>query len=683
MVLADNIQTIKGIGEKKAKLFEKMGVKTVEDLLFYFPFRYEDRKTYRSLEQISEEGSFFSSGIVVAVQTNRIKPKMTVTKLIVRSLTKEAVLTIFNNPYIEKRYPIGTNIQFYGTCQKTRGRIQFSSPEIEEYGKNSLMSRIYPIYPLVKGIGNQDVIKAVAYALEELNDIMDYLPKRLLEGRKLAPLDFALRNIHFAKDISALKSARYRMIYEEFFMLQLNLHNIRGSRSHLKAFPLFEKKQMQEWISSLPFELTDAQKRVLCDLEQDMQKDTPMQRLIQGDVGSGKTIIAWYGCYLAYLNGYQSVMMAPTEVLAKQHYEGAKKIFADTQMKITFLSGSVSKKKKEEIYQAIEEGEYHLVIGTHALLQDGVCFKKLALAITDEQHRFGVKQRNRLSNVYEISPHILVMTATPIPRTLTLVLQGDLDVSIIDELPKGRKRIVTKTMEYRKKNMAYQHCLQELAKGRQVYIVCPLVSESEALDLKSAEELYESLKTGMLKDYSIGLLHGKMKASEKTEIMRRYEQREIDVLVSTTVIEVGINVPNATVMIIEDAQRFGLSQLHQLRGRVGRGSEQSYCFLLYKGYDEILLQRMQVMSSTEDGFLIAEKDLEIRGPGEVLGLRQHGLPELKLADFTKHQKVMFSAKKDVEDILNEKIKLDKIERLILDNKIEETMERKMRDLAMN
>ncbi len=309
--------------------------------------------------------------------------------------------------------------------------------------------------------------------------------------------------------------------------------------------------------------------------------------------------------------------------------------------------------------------------------------KKLALAITDEQHRFGVKQRNRLSNVYEISPHILVMTATPIPRTLTLVLQGDLDVSIIDELPKGRKRIVTKTMEYRKKNMAYQHCLQELAKGRQVYIVCPLVSESEALDLKSAEELYESLKTGMLKDYSIGLLHGKMKASEKTEIMRRYEQREIDVLVSTTVIEVGINVPNATVMIIEDAQRFGLSQLHQLRGRVGRGSEQSYCFLLYKGYDEILLQRMQVMSSTEDGFLIAEKDLEIRGPGEVLGLRQHGLPELKLADFTKHQKVMFSAKKDVEDILNEKIKLDKIERLILDNKIEETMERKMRDLAMN
>ena len=684
MKKTDGVESIKGIGSKKATLLKQLGIETIEDFLLYFPFRYEDRASHVLLDEIRREDKVFSSGRIVSFQTSRPKPKMTITKITVCSeLGKEGVITIFNNPYLHKQYSVGDCIQFYGMCQIKGRKILFSSPEIEPFGKNVLMNYIYPIYPLVKGLSNHDMVNAMRTILQSLGELEEVFPESLLQKRSLAPFDFAVRNIHFPHSVSALKSARYRLIYQEFFMLQMHLLNLRNKDETARSFVLKELEQAKSFFDKIPFELTNAQKRVLQEMTEDLKQEKPMQRLVQGDVGSGKTVLAWYATYLTFLNGYQTVLMAPTEVLAKQHYEGAKKLFEGSGVRIAFLSGSISKKKKEEIYQGISDGDYDLVIGTHAVIQEGVHFSKLALAITDEQHRFGVKQRGKLSKQYEISPHILVMTATPIPRTLTLVLQGDLDISIIDELPKGRKQIETYAIEQKKAHVVYGQCIGELQKGRQLYIVCPLVKESEVLDLKSAEELYESLKTGVFSVFRVGLLHGKMKSSEKTEMMRKYQEHEIDVLVSTTVIEVGINVPNATVMIIEDAQRFGLSQLHQLRGRVGRGSDQSYCYLIYRGYDQVVLKRMQVMTSTNDGFVIAEKDLEIRGPGEVLGVKQHGIPELKLADFTKHQKVMFASKEDIQELTDKRLVCSEQERKTLGDRVEETFQKKMEHLVMN
>lgn len=684
MVLSDNIREIKGIGEKKAGLFAKLGIETVEDLICHYPFRYEDRKTYRELDEICESEKIMSSGIILSITETSPKPRMSLTKIKVGSELRQATLTFYNQPYLRRTFRVGERVQFYGPCQCNGRKLEFSSPLIEHYGKDKQMNRIYPIYSVVSGLTNNDVVKAMATALEEVNDIMDFFPEKLLVMRKLAPLDFALRNIHFPKEVSEVKAARYRLIYEEFFLLQMNLLSIRKHRNDSSAYKMSDKGgELEDFKDHLPFSLTSAQEKVAKEILGDMGKDIPMQRLIQGDVGSGKTVLAWLCCYFSFLNSCQSVLMVPTEVLAKQHYEGALKLLGHTGMKIGCLTGSVSKKQKQEMYSLIEEGNIDLVIGTHALIREGIRFHKLALAITDEQHRFGVKQRNKLTAHYDVEPHILVMTATPIPRTLTLVLQGDLDVSVIDELPKGRKPIITKVMENKKRNLAYNLCLGELQKGRQVYIVCPLVSESEALDLRSAEELYEELKNTLLKDYRVELLHGKMKPDQKNEIMGRYEKGETQVLVSTTVIEVGINVPNASCMIIENAERFGLSQLHQLRGRVGRGVEQSYCCLIYKGYNDVLMERMKVMAETNDGFVIAEKDLELRGPGEVLGLKQHGIPELKLADFFKHRSVLLQSKQDVEEILEGRFDLSEMERSILQKKTEEVMEKKMREVAMN
>lgn len=684
MVLSDEIRVIKGIGEKKAKLFAKLGIETVEDLVRYYPFRYEDRKTYTKLEEIFESKKVFSSGIVLSISETSPKPKMSLTKIRVGSELRQATLTFYNQPYLGRTYRVGEHIQFYGTCQCSEKRLEFSSPIVEAYGKDRFTNGIYPVYSVIQGLTNNEIVKAVSTALEEINDVMDFFPSYLLEKRKLAPLDFAIRNIHFPKHISELKAARYRLIYEEFFLLQMSLLSLRKHRESASAYRMrFPEDELERFQQNLPFSLTAAQQRVFRELADDMAREVPMQRLVQGDVGSGKTILAWLCCYLCFLNGFQTVLMAPTEVLAKQHYEGALKLFENTGLKAAFLTGSVSRKQKKEIYSDIEEGRVDLVIGTHAVIQEEVRFHKLGLAITDEQHRFGVKQRNRLAGSYDIGPHILVMTATPIPRTLTLVVQGDLDVSVIDELPKGRKPIVTKVMENKKRSVAYQLCLEELKKGRQAYIVCPLILESEALDLRSAQELYESLKNGIFRDYRVGLLHGKMKPAEKDEIMKEYQSGKTQVLVSTTVIEVGINVPNASCMIIENAERFGLSQLHQLRGRVGRGAEQSYCSLIYKGYNEVLLERMKVMSQTNDGFVIAEKDLELRGPGEVLGLKQHGLAELKLADFFKHQKVLLQSKRDVEEVLEERSDISLVEREILEKKMQEIVDKKMREVAMN
>lgn len=678
----DPVRYIKGIGEKKAKRLAKLRIQTIADLLFHLPARYEDRSLIKTLDRIANDERVCSYGTIVNFEKSMPKRNMLIIKIVVKQGSNAAYLTTFNNEYIMDKFSVGDKIAFYGKAKRVFHRLEFHSPEIEKQGENKLTGVIFPIYPLTAGLTNHEMQKAIADALEKIDlNALESIPSSIREKRQLAPMDFALRNIHFPKDLEDLKMARYRFVYEDFFLLQMYILMMKQLGQRQKAFALQHCDLLETFVRGLSFELTAAQQKVLADIDRDLDKEYPMQRLVQGDVGSGKTIIAFYAAYSAFLNGYQSTIMVPTEILAKQHYQSATALFAHTPLRIRLLIGSMTKKEKEKVYREIAAHGCDLVIGTHALIQEKVVFPKLALAVTDEQHRFGVRQRSALYAGYEITPHILVLTATPIPRTLSLILQGDLDVSVINELPKGRIPIETLVIEQKIRHKAYERCVEELQKGRQAYIVCPLVEESEEMDLRSAQELYVDLKNGYLKGYRIGLIHGKLKASEKNEIMAAFEEKRLDALVSTTVIEVGINVPNATVMIVEEAQRFGLSQLHQLRGRVGRGTERSFCVLVYKGGAEILQQRMQIMSETSDGFVIAEKDLELRGPGEMFGLRQHGLPEFKIADLAKHLHIMELAQKDALDLI-ESESLQK-EHRGLTEKINKKFEREIQEIALN
>lgn len=679
----DSIRFLKGIGEKKEKRYEKLNIRTLEDLIFHFPVRYEDRSVFKNLNEIAHDEKVCSYGRIVNFEKSTPKRNMTIIKIVVKQGQSAAYLTFFNNKYIMDKYSVGDKIAFYGKAKLVFNRLEFNAPDIEFYGENKLTGNIFPVYPLTAGISNTEVQEAVKKALQGLTlQKLEILPEKILQKNQLAPLAMALKNIHFPEDLNKLRMARYRFVYEELLVLQLYILTMKEARDQQTAYQIVADERLSSLIQNLDYELTPAQQKVLEDIVADMDKVIPMQRLLQGDVGSGKTIVAFLAMYLTYLNGLQSAIMVPTEILAKQHYEAAIKLFAPYGINVRLLIGSSKKKEKEEIYEEIRQGTCHMVVGTHALIEDKVQFDKLGLAITDEQHRFGVKQRNALYSGYETTPHVLVLTATPIPRTLSLIIQGDLDVSLITQLPKGRIPIETLVVEQKLRHKAYEKGLAEVEKGKQVYIVCPLVEESEELDLHSAQKLYVDLKEGYYKEYRVGLIHGKMKAAEKNEIMAAFEKNEIQVLVSTTVIEVGINVPNATVMIIEEAQRFGLSQLHQLRGRVGRGKDQSYCILIYKGTSDIMKQRMQIMSETTDGFIIAEKDLILRGPGEVFGLRQHGLPEFKVADLAKHLEIMESAQKDARSIIEGRM-LEQKERDQLLEIIREKFMKKLEEVALN
>ena len=683
MKLTDSIRFIKGIGEKKAKRLEKLNIKTIEDLLFHFPMRYEDRSICKSLDEIANDEKVCAHGRIVNFEKSMPKRNMTIIKIVVKQGQSMAYLTLFNNKYITDKYAVGDKISFYGKAKLVFNHLEFNSPDIELYGENKLTGIIFPVYPLTAGITNTEIQEAMKKALQGINlPSLEILPEWILKNNQIAPIQMALRNIHFPESTNSLRIARYRFVYEELLILQLYILTMKQARNYQAAYRILPDERLNALIDRLDYELTASQKKVIGDIIEDMGRPQPMQRLVQGDVGSGKTIVAFSAMYLTYLNGLQSAIMVPTEILAKQHYAVASKLFAPYGINVRLLIGSTTKKEKEEIYDEITTGLCHMVIGTHALIEDKVRFHKLGLAITDEQHRFGVKQRNALYASYEITPHVLVLTATPIPRTLSLIIQGDLDVSLITQLPKGRIPIETLVVEQKLRYKAYEKSVEEIKKGKQVYIVCPLVEESEELDLHSAQKLYNDLKDDYYKDYRIGLIHGKMKAAEKNAIMAAFEKNEIQVLVSTTVIEVGINVPNATVMIIEEAQRFGLSQLHQLRGRVGRGKDQSYCILIYKGSSDIMKQRMQIMSETTDGFVIAEKDLILRGPGEIFGLKQHGLPEFKVADLAKHLQIMEIAQKDAIHIIEGKI-LDAEEKDRLLNTIEAKFLKKLEEIALN
>lgn len=683
MKLTDSIRLIKGIGEKKASKLAKLNIKTLEDLIYHFPARYEDRSIFKTLDQIASDERVCSYGTIVNFEKTTPKRNLSIIKIVVKQGQNMAYLTLFNNKYIVDKYSIGDKIAFYGKAKLLFNHLEFNSPDIEPYGENKLTGRIFPVYPLTQGVSNLEIQNMIQVALRSSNlKELEMLPDKILKENNIAPIEFALNKIHFPGNVQELKVARYRIVYEELFMLQLYILLLKSSRNSQASYQIKYKEKLKTMIDSLAYELTDSQKSVIGDIIKDMEKDHPMQRLVQGDVGSGKTIVAFSAMYLTFLNGLQSAIMVPTEILAKQHYEAATKLFEPLGVTVRLLIGSTKKKEKETIYEEINSGTCHMVIGTHALIQDKVRFEKLALAITDEQHRFGVKQRNALYASYNMLPHVLVLTATPIPRTLSLIIQGDLDVSSITQLPKGRVPIETLVIEQKLRHKAYEKSLKEIEKGKQVYIVCPLVEESEEMDLYSAQQLYTELKEEYYQDCQVGLIHGRMKATEKNDIMSAFEKNDIQVLVSTTVIEVGINVPNATVMIIEEAQRFGLSQLHQLRGRVGRGRDQSYCILIYKGSSDIMKQRMEIMNSTTDGFIIAEKDLLLRGPGEMFGLRQHGLPEFKIADLAKHLKIMELAQKDALGITEGRI-LNSVERAQLLEKVEKKFQKKLEEIALN
>lgn len=683
MKLTDSIRLIKGIGEKKASKLAKLNIKTLEDLIYHFPARYEDRSIFKTLDQIASDERVCSYGTIVNFEKTTPKRNLSIIKIVVKQGQNMAYLTLFNNKYIVDKYSIGDKIAFYGKAKLLFNHLEFNSPDIEPYGENKLTGRIFPVYPLTQGVSNLEIQNMIQVALRSSNlKELEMLPDKILKENNIAPIEFALNKIHFPGNVQELKVARYRIVYEELFMLQLYILLLKSSRNSQASYQIKYKEKLKTMIDSLAYELTDSQKSVIGDIIKDMEKDHPMQRLVQGDVGSGKTIVAFSAMYLTFLNGLQSAIMVPTEILAKQHYEAATKLFEPLGVTVRLLIGSTKKKEKETIYEEINSGTCHMVIGTHALIQDKVRFEKLALAITDEQHRFGVKQRNALYASYNMLPHVLVLTATPIPRTLSLIIQGDLDVSSITQLPKGRVPIETLVIEQKLRHKAYEKSLKEIEKGKQVYIVCPLVEESEEMDLYSAQQLYTELKEEYYQDCQVGLIHGRMKATEKNDIMSAFEKNDLQVLVSTTVIEVGINVPNATLMIIEEAQRFGLSQLHQLRGRVGRGRDQSYCILIYKGSSDIMKQRMEIMNSTTDGFIIAEKDLLLRGPGEMFGLRQHGLPEFKIADLAKHLKIMELAQKDALGITEGRI-LNSVERAQLLEKVEKKFQKKLEEIALN
>lgn len=671
-VLNENIQYIKGVGPKKAEKMSKLGIKTIKDALYYFPRQFEDRSREKKIFQLED-----SEKVTVKVRINNIvnlkANKLTITRFEVSDETGKASIIFFNKAYLRNTFRVGDIVRVFGTVKiEGNSKVEMHNCEIEYEKTEKNTGVIVPVYSLTYGVSNKDVMGVIRNVFENSDvRIKEYLPKELISKYSMCDINFAIKSMHFPIRKEDLKVAMFRLIFEEFLFMQLGLFSIKGGNSTVRGIEFEHRSKLDEIEDSLPFRLTKAQKRALNEIIDDMKSPKVMNRLVQGDVGSGKTVVAQLALANAVLNGYQGAYMAPTEILAKQHYESFTEFFRDKDIKVEILTGSTRKKDGQEILERLSAGDIDILIGTHALIEDRVEFKKLGLVITDEQHRFGVRQRGKLTSKSE-NPDVMVMTATPIPRTLALILYGDLDISIIDELPPGRKAIETIAIEKNKRKKYYMSSVRsEIEKGRQAYIVCPLVEESEVLEVQSATEVYEELANEMFPDLRIGLLHGKMKAKEKDEIMEAFKKHELDILVSTTVIEVGVNVPNATLMIVENAERFGLSQLHQLRGRVGRGSEKSYCTLIYDSKTKVCKQRMDIMEETNDGFKISEKDLEIRGPGDFFGTRQHGLPELKVANLFKHMRILRMVQKEAREIYSKDPSLELKENQGIKYKIEE------------
>ncbi len=644
MELNASIKYLKGVGEKRAAMLAKLGIFTLWDLLTFYPRTYEDWSKITTIKDAPNNETVCIRAIVgTPCREARIRKGMTLYKTEITDGEMLLDVTFFNNPYSAKKLEVGKEYLFFG---KITGKGYFRSMNSPEFVETEGTGGIRPIYPQTAGMNSRAIEKLIRTAFQFAEKPVDPIPESIRNGYCLMELSDALQNIHFPQNEDMLSEARRRLIFEELFLLELGLLRLKTKARQSTALSM-ENDFTGEFFGLLPFELTGAQKRAIAEAAKDMLLGVPMNRLVQGDVGSGKTAVCAALIYNCIRNGYQSALMAPTEVLAMQHYKTLAKFFENTDITIALLTGSTPAAEKRKIKAALKSGETKLVIGTHALIQKDVEFYNLALAVTDEQHRFGVNQRNTLHSKGN-NPHTLVMSATPIPRTLALIIYGDLDLSILDEMPKGRQKTETYLVTPDIRERAYGYVKKHLCQGRQGYIVCSLVEEGETTELTAANELFKELSDGFFKGFRLGLLHGKMKAAEKKAVMDAFSSGEIQLLVATTVIEVGIDVPNAVIMVIENAERFGLSQLHQLRGRIGRGSEKSTCILISDA-DET--QRLNVLASTTDGFRIADEDLKLRGPGDFFGSRQHGLPEMKIANMMTDGEAIKETREAAEKLL--------------------------------
>lgn len=674
------ITELKNVGEQRAKKLQRMGIETIGDLLEYYPRDYKDRSRLTKIADLSEtDENTFLARVKGEGQTGR-KGRLTFTRLRVFDDTDEITLLWYNQPYMKTALKSGEVYLFTGRMQKKYNRREIVSPEYESIKDNFAGGRVVPVYPSVDGISQKMLRSYLEEALKQVSGTFaEELPLWIRKKYHLAEKNFAQANIHFPRTEEAFYDARRRLVFEEFFLLQTALFSLREELlGRGSGIVMKHPEAIDEFQKSLPFSMTNAQKKVLSEIAADMTSGKIMSRLVQGDVGSGKTAVAMAAAYWAIQNGYQAVLMAPTEVLAEQHGKSFTELFKPLGIEVALLTGSMKAKEKREALAKIADGTAQMIVGTHAVIQKGVEYHKVGLVITDEQHRFGVRQRSMLAEKGE-NPHVLVMTATPIPRTLALILYGDLDISIIDELPPGRQQIDTIGVNTSYRQRIYTFLGKEVAAGRQAYVICPMIEENEKMEVENVLDYTEKLKAA-LPECKIACVHGKMKAAEKQEIMDNFAAGNTDILVSTTVIEVGINVPNATVMLIENSERFGLAQLHQLRGRVGRGSEKSYCILVSDAKTKIAVERMQTMTKTTDGFVISEMDLKLRGPGEFFGTRQHGLPELKIANLYRDMAILKEAQQAAGDLLRKDPKLEQEENAYLKSRLSAWFEGKSLDL---
>lgn len=656
--LDSNIQYLKGVGPKMAELLKKINIYTIRDLIEYYPRAYEDRtKLYTISELIVGENALFIADVVKPVQVLR-KAKLTILSTYVADDTGVCKLTWFNQKYIKEKLKLGDRYIFFGKVINDNGKKAIETPTIYNLSELEKVQGIYPIYPLTAGITQNYLFKLVNNVYDNKPLVKEFFDDDFRKKYSLAEINFAMRNIHFPKTFNDVKNARRRLIFDELFMLQLALMTIKDSNLGKKKTTKFSDVDITPFLELLPFKLTNAQSRVIDEIKKDMYSSRIMNRLVQGDVGSGKTIVAAIAIYIAVKNGYQAALMAPTTILANQHFNELSKYFSKLGITCDIITSSTTKKSKGIIIEKLKNNEIDVIIGTHSLIEDDIEFNNLGLVITDEQHRFGVKQRMKLGDKGS-SVETLVMTATPIPRTLSIILYGDLDLSIIDEMPPDRKPVKTYVVNDNLEARVNEFIRKQVREGRQAYIVCPLVEDNEALELKSVEMLYEKYKNEIFKELNVEFLHGKMKNKEKDEIMRRFKNNEVNILISTTVIEVGISVSNATIMVIENADRFGLAALHQLRGRVGRGSHESFCILKSNNRSLQARQRLKIMETSNSGFDIAQKDLELRGPGDFFGIRQSGLPEFKLANLLTDVNVLKETQEAVKDLLKEDRNLSK------------------------
>ena len=672
------IDSLKGIGAKTKQTFEKAGIETLEDLIHYYPREYERYEAPVPIMELKEGMYAAVSGRLLAPLQTRYVRGLSITSGLFGDGLENILVSWFNMPYLKNSLRSGVPYIFRGRIKAKGDRLILEQPAVfkpEQY--QAVIGTMLPVYTLVKGMTNQMVTKAIRQVLEHQGLLTEHLPDAIRERYQIAEYNFSLEQIHFPKSEEGLREARKRLVFDEFFFFLLQLRGLKDARQkEQNQFEIREMPEPETLIQSLPYSLTGAQKRVWETIREELQQNTVMARLIQGDVGSGKTIVSILAMVMTAANGLQSALMVPTEVLARQHYASFQELMEKNgfAFQAVLLTGSMTAKQKREAYAKIESGEVSVIIGTHALIQEKVNYHSLALVITDEQHRFGVRQREMLSEK-GIFPHTIVMSATPIPRTLAVILYGDLDISVINEMPANRLPIKNCVVDVSYRKKAYEFIRKEVEAGHQAYVICPMVEESEAMDAENVVEYTEVLHTELPPSFCIEYLHGKMKPKEKNEIMERFLANEIQVLVSTTVIEVGVNVPNATVMMVENSERFGLAQLHQLRGRVGRGGAQSYCIFLHKLDGKQIRERLDILCKSNDGFEIANRDMQLRGPGDLFGVRQSGMLDFALADIYSDADTLQQANEAIGKLLKEDPKLQREENASLKRRYEQLLQR--------